>query len=142
MKVMDIDSDTLGIPDTDYDARVTMPSSEFSRIVRELSQLSETVKVRTTKKSILFSVDGDVGRGEMELKENTSEKQTEKIAIDVDDEVEASFSLTFLNSFCKGGALSDSVRLLLSENTPLVVEYKIGDLGTLKYYLAPKLQDE
>ena len=40
---MDIDSDTLGIPDTtEYDARlVTMPSSDFTHIVRDLSQLDE-----------------------------------------------------------------------------------------------------
>ena len=142
LNLMQNDEDQLAIPETNYSSNITMPASEFSRIVRELSQLSETVKVKTTKKSITFSVDGDIGKGEMELKENTSEKATEKIEIDVDDEVEASFSLTFLNSFCKGGALSDSVRLLMSENTPLVVEYKIGDLGTLKYYLAPKLQDD
>lgn len=42
---MDIDSDTLGIPDTDYDARVTMPSSEFARIVRDLSTLGESVRL-------------------------------------------------------------------------------------------------
>lgn len=28
MKLMDIDSDTLGIPDTDYDVCVTMPVTE------------------------------------------------------------------------------------------------------------------
>lgn len=40
---MDIDADTLGIPDTEYDARVTMPSSEFQRIVRDLSMLGSFV---------------------------------------------------------------------------------------------------
>jgi len=35
MKLMDIDSDTLGIPDTEYDARVTMPpqSSLVSSVI-------------------------------------------------------------------------------------------------------------
>lgn len=142
LNLMQNDEDQLAIPETNYSSNIVLPASEFARIVRELSQLSETVKIKTTKKSITFAVDGDIGKGEMELKENNSEKPTEKIEIDVDDEVEASFSLTFLNSFCKGGSLSDSVRLLMSENTPLVVEYKIGDLGTLRYYLAPKLQDD
>lgn len=41
VKLMDIDVDTLGIPETEYDARVTMPSSEFGRIVRDLSMLGE-----------------------------------------------------------------------------------------------------
>ena len=30
MKLMEIDMDELGIPETDYDSRVTMSSSEFA----------------------------------------------------------------------------------------------------------------
>ncbi|KAJ3551135.1 hypothetical protein NM688_g4899 [Phlebia brevispora] len=52
LKLMDIDSDTLGIPDTDYDARVTMPSSEFTRIVRDLSQLGESVRIEVSKEGV------------------------------------------------------------------------------------------
>ncbi|PPQ95085.1 hypothetical protein CVT25_002550, partial [Psilocybe cyanescens] len=35
-KLMDIDADTLTVPETEYDARVTLPSSEFTRIVHDL----------------------------------------------------------------------------------------------------------
>ena len=34
LKLMDIDSEQLGIPDTDYSATVKMPSSEFARICK------------------------------------------------------------------------------------------------------------
>ena len=34
LKLMDIDSEQLGIPDTDYAATVKMPSTEFSRIIK------------------------------------------------------------------------------------------------------------
>lgn len=47
MKLMDIDSEHLGIPDTDYQAIVTMPSAEFQRIVRDLSSIGDTGKVET-----------------------------------------------------------------------------------------------
>jgi hypothetical protein len=30
----------------------------------------------------------------------------------------------------------------MSEENPLMVEYKIGRLGTLRFYLAPKINDE
>jgi len=30
----------------------------------------------------------------------------------------------------------------MSEENPLMVEYKIDDLGTLRFYLAPKISDE
>lgn len=39
---MDIDSEHLGIPDTDYAATVTLPSSEYQRICRDLSSIGDT----------------------------------------------------------------------------------------------------
>ena len=34
------------------------------------------------------------------------------------------------------------VTLSMSPEVPLVVEYKIGDIGYIRYYLAPKIEDE
>ena len=72
----------------------------------------------------------------------TNESPSEAVHIDVDEPVTNTFSLKFLNSFCRGDSLSESVNLMMSENTPLVVEYKIHNIGQLKFYLAPKLQEQ
>ena len=69
MKLMDIDSDTLGIPDTEYDARVTMPSSEFTRIVRDLSQLGESVRIEVSKEGVRFASEGEAANGSVLLKQ-------------------------------------------------------------------------
>ena len=42
IKLMDIDQEHLGIPETDYAAKITMPSAEFQRICRDLNALSES----------------------------------------------------------------------------------------------------
>jgi proliferating cell nuclear antigen len=42
IKLMDIDQEHLGIPETDYAATVTLPSAEFQRICRDLNSLSES----------------------------------------------------------------------------------------------------
>ena len=42
IKLMDIDSEHLGIPETDYNATIKMPSAEFQRIVRDLTTLGDT----------------------------------------------------------------------------------------------------
>jgi proliferating cell nuclear antigen len=42
LKLMDIDQEHLGIPDTDYAASVSMPSSEFKRICTDLQAISES----------------------------------------------------------------------------------------------------
>jgi hypothetical protein len=44
--------------------------------------------------------------------------------------------------FNKAAPLTSHIRLCLHNEQPLVVEYKIEDLGVLKYYLAPKISDE
>jgi proliferating cell nuclear antigen len=65
---MDIDSDSLGIPDTDYDARVIMSSAEFARIVRDLSQLGESVRIDISKEGVRFASDGEAANGSVLLK--------------------------------------------------------------------------
>ncbi|KAG1241722.1 hypothetical protein G6F68_016533 [Rhizopus microsporus] len=44
LKLMDIDSEHLGIPETTYEAVVQMPSNKFQEIVRDLSTLSVSSK--------------------------------------------------------------------------------------------------
>ena len=55
---MRIDSDTLGIPKTEYEPHVTMASSEFTRIVRDLSQLGESVRIEVSKEGVRFANEG------------------------------------------------------------------------------------
>eukprot|EP00967_Tisochrysis_lutea_P046989 scaffold57175_cov35-Tisochrysis_lutea.AAC.3 len=52
------------------------------------------------------------------------------------------FALRYLNFFTKATSLSDTVILSLSADVPLVVEYRINELGHIRYYLAPKIEDE
>ena len=42
MKLMDIDSEHLGIPEAEYHVIVKMPSSEFARICKDLSSIGDT----------------------------------------------------------------------------------------------------
>jgi proliferating cell nuclear antigen len=48
IKLMDIDQEHLGIPDTDYAATIEMPSAEFQRICRDLIAMSESGEKNTS----------------------------------------------------------------------------------------------
>jgi len=39
---MDIDSEHLGIPDTQYECIVRMPSAEFQRICRDMAMIGDS----------------------------------------------------------------------------------------------------
>lgn len=68
MKLMDIDSEQLGIPETDYDAKIRMPSSEFSKIMRDLKDLGESVRIEATSEGVKFTAEGEIGSGSVTIK--------------------------------------------------------------------------
>lgn len=49
MKLINLDQEHLGIPDTQYSSTIRMPSAEFARIVRDLSQFGESMVIACTK---------------------------------------------------------------------------------------------
>lgn len=143
LKLMSIESEHLGIPDQDYSAEIKMPSSEYQRIVRDLSSIGDTVQISATKEGIKFSTSGDVGTANVTLRHNTTpEKQEDQTIIDLKEPVSLTFALRYLTNFSKATPLASQVKLSLTKDLPIVVEYQVGELGSVKFYLAPKIEDE
>jgi len=144
LKLMDIDSETLGIPDTEYKVVVKMPGAEFQRICRDLTILGDTVLLNATKEGVKFSVTGDMGSGHITCRQssNVDLKVEDRTVIELQEPVSLTFALRYLNSFTKATPLSPLVSLSLSKDVPLVVEYRIEELGYIRYYLAPKIEDD
>ena len=62
--------------------------------------------------------------------------------IELQEPVTLTFALRYLNSFAKATPLSTHVTLSMSKDLPVVVEYKIEDMGHIRFFLAPKIDDE
>ena len=96
-----------------------------------------------TKEGIRFSASGDLGTGNIMLKQNTSvDKEDDAVVIDMQEPVELNFALRYLNLFTKATALGPTVTLSMSPDIPIVVEYPIENYGYIRYYLAPKIDEE
>lgn len=54
MKLMNLDQEHLGIPETQYSCTIRMPSGEFARICRDLSQFGESMVIACTKEGLFF----------------------------------------------------------------------------------------
>merc|ERR1711992_339456 len=143
MKLMDLDTEHLGIPETDYSCVIKMPAAEFQRICRDLSQIGESVVICCTKEGVKFSANGDLGTGNIKLAQTANvDKEEEAVTIDMQEPVTLTFACRYLNMFTKASCLASQVSLSMSPDVPLVVEYNIGEIGHVRYYLAPKIEDE
>lgn len=144
MKLMDIDSEHLGIPETEYKCVIKMPSQEFQRICKDMATIGDTIEISCSKEGVKFSVKGDIANGDMTLKNDTSADKdgANSVMIELEESVTQTFALRYLNFFTKATPLSSCVSLSMSPEVPLVVEYKIEGLGHVRYYLAPKIEDD
>ena len=105
--------------------------------------LGDTATISCTKEGVRFSVSGDLGTGNVLVRQNSAhEKEEERVLIEMEEPVELTFALRYLNFFTKATSLGGTVILSMSPEVPVVVEYPIGETGYIKYYLAPKIDED
>lgn len=139
MKLINLDTEHMTIPKCTYPVVINMAAVEFQRIIKDLCQFGEFIDISASKSppSITFTVNGDIGRGSIQLQNETGRTQ-----IEIEDNVQLTFTCKYLNLFVKATSLSPTVRVCLSPTTPLMIEYTIDkDIGHIKYYLAPNVCD-
>ncbi|GJV81968.1 proliferating cell nuclear antigen [Tanacetum coccineum] len=66
----------------------------------------------------------------------------EATIIEMNEPVSLTFALRYMNSFTKASPLSSTITISLSSELPVVVEYKIAEMGYIRFYLAPKIEKE
>jgi len=143
LKLMQIESEHMEIPEQQYKVVAKLPSAEFQKICRDLKEFGETMQVKAGKDGLTFSVQGDLGAGNVMLKPRESEKPEERVALKVDEPVTATFALRYLVNFSKAAPLCGAVELGLGPDAPLLVKYELEttENGHLQFYLAPKIDE-
>ena len=140
LNLISIDVEHLSIPETGYSSVVSINAAEFAKICRELYCLDETMTIATCQQFVQFSVESEMGSGSVRIGHD-SLGGDERTSLEVTQGVTQQFAVRYLNMFNKAAPLTTFTRLCLHAEQPLVVEYRMENLGVLKYYLAPKIQD-
>jgi proliferating cell nuclear antigen len=143
LKLMQIESEHMEIPEQHYKVSARLPSAEFQKICRDLKEFGETMQVKASKEGITFSVHGDVGSGNVMLKPREADKPEDKVALTIHEPVTATFALRYLVNFAKAAPLCGSVELGLGPDAPLLVKYELekNENGHMQFYLAPKIDE-
>lgn len=137
LRLLNLEQEHLGIPETDYACVVHMPSTEFARICRDLSAFSESVVIDCNKDGIKFSANGEMGSVNIKL----SETAKGDVSLQVEEPVTLTFAGRYLTTFTRATPLAEKVKIGMAADVPLLVEYPIEDYGYIRYYLAPKVDE-
>lgn len=98
------------------------------------------MSIEASKDGVRFSCQGDIGSGSVTVRQNENiDKPENSVKITLSEPVSLTFSLKYLVNFCKASGLSSKVKLCLSQEVPLLVEYNLSGSSYLRFYLAPKV---
>ena len=79
-----------------------MPSAEFQRVIRDLSQFGESVVISCTKEGVKFSAAGDIGTGNIKLAQTANvDKEEEAVIIEMQEPVTLTFACRYIFFYTK-----------------------------------------
>lgn len=135
LKLLDVDSEEITIPDVEFDSVITMPSAYFQRLCRDALNLADHMTIKSQGNKLVLSCAGDFARqetiiGQADAGMNITSREDAAV-------VEGKFSLKYLSLFCKASSLCNTLELYLKDSFPLIMKYNIASLGEVKFVLAP-----
>jgi proliferating cell nuclear antigen len=133
--LLDLEMDTMMVPDMEFPCEIEMPCAEFQKICRDLREFGEDVRFTISPTMLKFYTTSGGEHIEVDYSTNSS------IKIHSEAYLEMSYSLKYLILFCKACALSDIVYIYVGMEQPMRLKFPISDTEHLSFYLAPKVDE-
>ena len=136
LKLIEPDEEELDVPDVKFSSILNMPSSDFQKIIRDLSNLSDRLEIKSVGNELIFKCTGPFAKCEIRRSECDGNMEFLKQQ-DESEVIQGEFSLKNLGYFIKCTNLCGTIEMLLENDLPLVVKYAVASLGEIKLCLAP-----
>ena len=140
LRLIEPETDELEVPDVNFSSVLNLPSSDFQKIIRDLSCISDKIEIKSVATSegaeLIFKCSGGFAQAEVRRAESDGSMEY-IIKQDNSKIIQGEFSLKNLSYFIKCTNLCSSIEIYLENDLPLVVKYNVASLGEIKLCLAP-----
>ena len=136
LRLIEPESEELTYPEVTFSSIINLPSSDFQKIIRDLSVVSEKLEIKSVGNELIFKCSGQFASAEIHRAESDGsmgfiqKQESTKI-------IQGIFSLKNLGYFIKCTNLCPQIELFLENDLPLVVKYDVASLGVIKLCLSP-----
>jgi len=120
----------------DYRTIFSLPASYFHKLCRDMNYVSKTVIISCVNEQLMFSCVSKLGTRDSPIE--PSNDYLKFIKNECPEDIKQNeYCLSDLISFTKFTNLSTNsrVKVHIKNDAPLLLEYAIGDLGTIKIYI-------
>jgi len=136
LRLIEPEPEELQYPDVKFSSIINLPSSDFQKIIRDLSCISDKLEIKSVGNELIFKCCGQFASAEIHRAETDGnmgfvlKQETSKI-------IQGEFSLKNLGYFIKCTNLCSQIEVYLENDLPLVVKYDVASLGSIRLCLAP-----
>jgi proliferating cell nuclear antigen len=136
LNLLDLDNQRISIDPAEFNSVITLPATDFQKIIRDMNNLAEFVEIRNINNQLIFGCKGEFCDQETILSDNENgvHNISSKSANEI---VQGVFNLRYLVMFTKCTNLCNTVEIYLKNDYPLIVKYEVASLGTVKMCLSP-----
>ena len=132
LKLLDINESRIEVPDVAMTTITTLPSADFQRLCRDMSNIGTDIEICRESKNIHLKCEGDFANQETTIE-----------CPDESPKITGLYSLKYLNIFTKATSMCASVQIIQETgNRFLILKYNVANLGELKFYLATKVSED
>lgn len=136
LRLIEPDNDELQVPEVTFSSIINLPSSDFQKIIRDLSCISDKLEIKSVANELIFKCSGQFATAEIRRAETDQSMIFVKQQSE-DHVIQGEFSLKNLGYFIKCTNLCNQIEMFLENDLPLVVKYNVASLGEIKLCLAP-----
>lgn len=136
LKLIEPDQDELEVPDVAFSSIINLPSSDFQKIIRDLSCISEKLEIKSVGNELIFKCQGQFASAEIHRAESDGSMEF-VVKQDASKIIQGEFSLKNLGYFIKCTNLCSQIELYLENDLPLIVKYDVASLGSIRMALVP-----
>lgn len=140
LKLMDLAEECISVPPATFESVITMPSSDFQKIVRDMYNLADSIEIKSVGQVLIFSCSGDWATQETRIGQ-TKEGMNFLKNNNPEEIVQGLFFLKYLVLFTKCTNLCQSIEMYLKNDYPIIIKYNVATLGNIKLCLAPQMMD-
>ena len=136
LNLIDLDINSIHIPAVEFPSIITMPSTDFQKIIRDMHTLGETVEILSASSELVFRCKGDFAEQETVFTFGSTGMSQARAAGEI---VQGNFLLKHLVLFTRCTSLCSEVILHLKNEFPLICEYSVAGLGEIRLALSQVL---
>jgi proliferating cell nuclear antigen len=134
LRLIEPESEELEYPDVKFSSIINLPSTDFQKIIRDLSCISDKLEIKSVGNELIFKCSGQFASAEIHRAEADGSMEF-VLKQDPTKIIQGEFSLKNLSYFIKCTNLCSQIELYLENDLPLIVKYNVASLGEIKLCL-------